>query len=89
MNTVVRVSIAMLSVAFAAPAFASQICQRLADEKQLVKASRASFIKKCRADQHSDPVVVCQRVAVQRNLQGADRNASVKGCVVNESPRRK
>lgn len=60
-------------------------CTRLADEKRLTGAAKASYLRKCEADADGGVLGACQRAAETKKLAGAARNGHIKRCLAENT----
>lgn len=60
-------------------------CTRLADEKRLTAAPRASYLRKCEVDASGGVLAACEKEAAAKKLNGAARNGHMKKCLAEKT----
>lgn len=63
-------------------------CAKMADEKKLAGAARASFIKKCEQDSAPAPSAACEKSANDKKLAGAARTSHIRKCMADEAAKK-
>jgi hypothetical protein len=81
----------VLTVAFAG-LFATRAlaadCTKMADDKKLAGAARASFVKKCEKDAGMAASPVCEKSAADKKLAGAAKTSHLRKCMANAAAKK-